>query len=38
MNLHLIRKARPIATLAAAMLCIYSCVEIDNSIGTNFLP
>ncbi|MBQ1692793.1 MAG: hypothetical protein II019_00900, partial [Bacteroidales bacterium] len=20
------------------MLCIYSCVEIDNSIGTNFLP
>ena len=38
MNLHLIRKARPIAFLAAAMLCLYACVEIDNSIGTNFLP
>lgn len=38
MNLHLIRKARTIASLAAAVLCLYSCVEIDNTIGTNYIP
>lgn len=38
MNLHLIRKARTIAGLAAAVLCLYSCVEIDYTIGTNFIP